>query len=681
VVDRLGNGHIVSYQPAPHTFAGPAPTRSGGANRARLFDSFFTNLDYNGGPIMTSSTNYVVYWRPSTAAAYPADFKSGVNTYFKDLEHDSGGNQNVESVATQYNNAAGEFVKYETKFGGELIDEDPYPANGCTRATTCLTDEQLGAELVKFVGEQKLPTDLNHEYFLLTPEGVESCFESAGLACSANVTAPEFREYCAYHSAIQLGGGNELVYSNDPFVNNKTCDEPTHHINGSSDSALFGGLSHEHNESITDPEPNNAWADLGKERTGENGDKCRTFEAASEFGEPLGEVEVAGKKLTYNQEINGHKYWYQQEWSNKGVGCLQRLTFNVSEAPVGRFSAAAVSGTQVAFNAAGSTAGPGVLYSLQFNDREGHLENETLETSSQKFSYKFPAAETYTVALTVFKPDGTSIGAAHVIKVGGPGPTAKIAVATATPTAGQPVAFNGSESTDPPSGSIATYTWDFGDGTEGGGAAQSHAYGAPGAYTAKLTVLGSDGLTASTTRLVNVLAPSPGGGEGGGGTGGGGVPAGGGATTTTTTTTTTGSTATVVPSSAFSTAHAAMNAKTGALTFTTSVADPGMFVWLATFQNGKFGAFSSASKCKAGFIRLGGRCRPAKIVFAKGSKLVGASGSVSVTLKPSASGLKALKNALKHKKGVPVTIVFSFKSSLGGSAVLHAQSVIVKLKK
>jgi hypothetical protein len=124
-----------------------------------------------------------------------------------------------------------------------------------------------------------------------------------------------------------------------------------------------------------------------------------------------------------------------------------------------------------------------------------------------------------------------------------------------------------------------------------------------------------------------------------------------------------------------------MNAKTGVLTFTTTVANPGTLSWLATFQNGKFGAFSSASKCKTGFIRLGGKCRPAKVVFAKGSKVVGAAGSVSVTLKPSASGRKALKNALRHKKGVPVTIVFSFKSSLGGSAVSHTQSVMVRLKK
>lgn len=30
----------------------------------------------------------------------------------------------------------------------------------------------------------------------------------------------------------------------------------------------------------------------------------------------------------YNQVINGHFYWYQEEWSNDGHTCLQRYTRN-----------------------------------------------------------------------------------------------------------------------------------------------------------------------------------------------------------------------------------------------------------------------------------------------------------------------------------------------------------------
>jgi hypothetical protein len=71
----------------------------------------------------------------------------------------------------------------------------------------------------------------------------------------------------------------------------------------------------------------------------------------------------------------------------------------------------------------------------------------------------------------------------------------------------------------------------------------------------------------------------------------------------------------------------------------------------------------------------------AKITFAKGSKSVAGAGTVTITLKPSSSAMKALKNALKHKKGVPVTITFTFQSSLGGSPSTHSQTITVKLKK
>lgn len=675
MIVHLKDGATLSYLAAP----GTTPPSAG----VHPFDAFFNNLDYNGGPVMTSNTNYTLYWSPSGAGAYPAGFAAGVNTYFEGLEHDSGGHQNVDSVATQYNDAAGEFAEYNSKFGGELLDTHGYPANGCTRAPTCLTDEQIKEELVRFISVEHLPVGLNTEYFVLTPEGVESCFEAAGLACSAN--AESHPAYCAYHGNIPLVGGGEIIYANDPFVNGKLCDETEHHINGPSDSALFGGLSHEHNESVTDPEPNNAWTDFGgsgKETGYEDGDKCRTFNPASEFGTPLGEVEVAGKMLTYNQEVDGHKYWYQQEWSNKGHECLQRLTFAASEAPNATFTSAAVAGNEVKFDARGSTEGASDHYAWQFNDLS-FAEPKTIETAGLTLNHTFPSPGSYVVGLTVFKPDGTSIGASHTIKVGGPGPTAKIAVATASPTAGMPVAFSGAESTDPPSGSIETYTWDFGDGFEASGATPSHAYAAVGSYTAKLIVTGSDGLTASISRQVDVAAPPSGVGggiSGGGIVGGGGVSAGGSPSVAPAAAT---STALVpAPDSNFTAMGAVLTDPTGAVTLRESVSEPGTFSWLLTFQNGKFGAFASGNpRCKTGFIKLSGRCRPAKIVFSKGSKIVTAAGTVTVTLKPSASALRALRNALKQHKGLPLTVTLTFQSSRGGSPVSRTRSLMVKLRK
>jgi len=119
---------------------------------------------------------------------------------------------------------------------------------------------------------------------------------------------------------------------------------------------------------------------------------------------------------------------------------------------------------------------------------------------------------------------------------------------------------------------------------------------------------------------------------------------------------------------------------TGRVIFTEVITDPGTFTWMITVPNGKFGTFASRSKCKVGFLRLRGKCRPSKIAFSYGSATVPA-GVVIFKLRPSASALKVLKAALKQKKGVLVTATFRFQSSRGGSPVSHTQTLTDKLKK
>jgi hypothetical protein len=272
-------------------------------------------LEYHGGPVMTSNINYTLYWDPAGAPAYPAGYQAGLNTYFEDLAHDSGGQHSTDSVLTQYKDAAGEFADYDSHFGGALIDTHAYPANGCSAAAICLTDQQLRTEIAKYLQEHKLPTDLAHEYFLLTPPGVESCFEAAGRACSAGTTHSAF---CAYHSFIAVSAA-VIIYANNPYVDGLNCDFGEEHPNDNpSDATIAGGLSHEHSESVTDPELT-AWSDSKGE---EVADKCRTFKQATEYGEPLGK---APDGANYNQVINGHLYYYQQEWSNEASECVQRL--------------------------------------------------------------------------------------------------------------------------------------------------------------------------------------------------------------------------------------------------------------------------------------------------------------------------------------------------------------------
>jgi hypothetical protein len=90
---------------------------------------------------------------------------------------------------------------------------------------------------------------------------------------------------------------------------------------------------------------------------------------------------------------------------------------------------------------------------------------------------------------------------------------------------------------------------------------------------------------------------------------------------------------------------------------------------------------ASTEKCSKGQVKLDGKCRPALVIFAKGSRAIAAAGSVSFTVKPTASALKALQDALEHKRGLPVTATLTFQSSLGGSPTSHTQSLTIKLKK
>src|SRR6476620_7792760 len=86
-----------------------------------------------------------------------------------------------------------------------------------------------------------------------------------------------------------------------------------------------------------------------------------------------------------------------------------------------------------------------------------------------------------------------------------------VAVVNATPTSGLAplsVSFNGSGSSDS-DGTIASYSWDFGDSTNANGVTTSHTYNAAGSYTARLTVTDDDGAVSSATVVITVTAPVP----------------------------------------------------------------------------------------------------------------------------------------------------------------------------
>lgn len=114
---------MISYQPL---------RTAAKANSRRIhFDTEFQNMDYNGGPVMPSKTDYMFLWSPQGLSAYPNGFVFGIAQYFHDLQRDSGGDQNVDSVGPQYNDLTGAAANYDVTFGGILVDRNPYPPAQC----------------------------------------------------------------------------------------------------------------------------------------------------------------------------------------------------------------------------------------------------------------------------------------------------------------------------------------------------------------------------------------------------------------------------------------------------------------------------------------------------------------------------------------------------------------------
>jgi plastocyanin len=337
--------------------------------------------------------------------------------------------------------------------------------------TNCLTDAQIQQEIVNFVTANHLPTDRSHEYFLLTPPHVETCFSGNAATnydgCSAGEPRP-FRAFCAYHQNTALP--TMLFYSNDPYdADNSHCQD-FNYPNGISDGEINGGLSHEHMESVTDPIPNDAWTNGSGANQGEEvGDQCNRVR-----GNPLG---TAPNGAEYNQVINGHFYWYQEEWSNMTHSCVQRLTLP-STLPTATETVTAGSGTDVNFDATGSTAPGGVAaFSWQFNDA---FAAQTVEQTTPKITHTFPAPGAYSTGLAVFGGNGLSAGTGGIVTTGQngftpaftaslSGPSRKTASFSAlTTVSGQPV---------------INYMWEFGDGTTGSGPTPTHTYAKPGTYT------------------------------------------------------------------------------------------------------------------------------------------------------------------------------------------------------
>ncbi len=377
-------GGRVSYLPLNEA----AATRSASPLRSTV-PTGEPPLLYHGGPVMHSQTSYAIFWAPS-GFSFPSGYKAAIEGFLKNVAADSGKSTNVYSVSAQYTDETGH-AAYSDTYGGSATDTHAYPSSGTCAPyagfggesfTACISDEKMAAEVNTVLAEKSWPHGLGAEYYVVLPPHAGSCFAATGEECFDT-------EFCAYHNYEEA---SETIYANISYSPGDPAgcgvgEYPNGHANGNADDT-FSSLSHEANESITDPTLE-AWYD---EEGFEDGDECRNTPSEEDFGASLG----GSAGSLFNQSIAGGNYYLQQEWSNDAADCAQRVE---SATPAIADPGELIPGQSASFNASGSTPGSGGIASYSWDFGDGTAASGIAPT------HAFQAAGVFTVTLTV-KDDG-----------------------------------------------------------------------------------------------------------------------------------------------------------------------------------------------------------------------------------------------------------------------------------
>jgi hypothetical protein len=254
------------------------------------------NLEYNGGPVMSGITTIdVIFWYPTASQAVAPGYNSLVLRYLSDS-----GRTSVYRNNRQYHGNVG-----APPAGAFLGDSDVFTDTRAYPALTLLdADIQTEVSHVQSLGVFHQSGAGHTVYFVFLAPAQNLCFDAVSNICFNNI-------FCAYHNFF-----GSTIYAAMPYVNfvgkatdGSTvvpgCSTPTSPNNNLDADSEINVMSHEQNESATDPYLN-AWFDANGN---EVGDKCNfTF----------GTLNAIGADIV----VFGHDpYIVQEEWDNHRNGC------------------------------------------------------------------------------------------------------------------------------------------------------------------------------------------------------------------------------------------------------------------------------------------------------------------------------------------------------------------------
>lgn len=195
---------------------------------------------------------------------------------------------------------------------------------------------------------------------------------------------------------------------------------------------------------------------------------------------------------------------------------------------------APLTATQIAAHYAAGTAGPNAAPVASFTETHSDLDVSVDGTASHDpdgsiasvswdfgdgspvvtgtaltATHTYADAGDYTISLTVTDDANAATTVTRSVTVTAP-PNQVPAASFEATVNGSKVTVDGSASSDP-DGTIAGYSWDFGDTTAAQtGASATHTYAEAGDYTVTLTVTDDDGATATATKQVTIEAQASG---------------------------------------------------------------------------------------------------------------------------------------------------------------------------
>jgi hypothetical protein len=235
-------------------------------------------LDYHGGDVEVTNTNYAIFWEPAGHPSSPK-YQTLIKQWFGDV-----GGSPLFNTTTEYYQGSGatqQYVKNQSVFGGSYVDTTPFPAGG-------ITDADVQAAVARAVAANPWTVGIGHEFFVYSGPGGETV-----------------SSYCAYHGSFTLNGKTAL-YADEPYGGQSGCTVPSSPNGDQAADSAINTTSHEQWETITDPV--NAWYALDGD---EGSDQCNFL---------FGTTDSSGADV----RINGHGYIVQQEWRNSAApfGCV-----------------------------------------------------------------------------------------------------------------------------------------------------------------------------------------------------------------------------------------------------------------------------------------------------------------------------------------------------------------------